>query len=189
MVLQLAYFRSHNSPCPTYESASTRQFLHGRTETIRSCSVDSVAFTRAFDDESVPVSKKLELLGKAVETQIKYTIAATNGKGVDRHLLGLRCMIQLKEEAPGLFKDPAYIKSMYFKLSSSNVSPGDYLYGGFGPVVPEGYGVNYAIGSNNLKFSISSRRNCKETCSRSFRKMLEQSLVDIMDMAKVGGQS
>lgn len=47
-----------------------------------------------------------------------------------------------------------------------------------------GYGVNYAIGANNLKFSISSRRNSKETCSRSFRKMLEASLVDMMSAAK-----
>ena len=55
MALQLAYYRIHQQPCPTYESASTRQFLHGRTETIRSCSVDSVAFTKAFDQESVKV--------------------------------------------------------------------------------------------------------------------------------------
>jgi hypothetical protein len=43
--------------------------------------------------------------------------------------------MQRKGDAPvELFKDPAYSKSMNFKLSSSNVSLGDGFYGGFGPV-------------------------------------------------------
>ncbi|KAJ1669190.1 Carnitine O-acetyltransferase mitochondrial, partial [Spiromyces aspiralis] len=50
MALQLAYYRLHGQPCATYETASTRAFLHGRTETIRSCSSESLAFTKAFDD-------------------------------------------------------------------------------------------------------------------------------------------
>ena len=53
--MQLAYWRTYHQPCPTYESASTRQFLHGRTETIRTCSEDSVAFTKAFDNDSMTV--------------------------------------------------------------------------------------------------------------------------------------
>ena len=53
---------------------------------------------------------------------------ATMGKGTDRHLLGLRCMIKNEEEKQQatLFTDPAYIKSMYFKLSSSKMSPGNW---------------------------------------------------------------
>lgn len=61
MVFQLAYYRIYKKPCPTYESASTRQFLHGRTETIRSCSQTSVAFTKAFDNPDVPVHFKKSL--------------------------------------------------------------------------------------------------------------------------------
>jgi len=35
-------------PAPaTYEAASTRGFLHGRTETVRSCTGDALAFCRA----------------------------------------------------------------------------------------------------------------------------------------------
>jgi carnitine O-acetyltransferase len=55
MALQLAYFRIYKNPCATYESASTRQFLHGRTETIRSCSNESVAFTKSFDQKDISV--------------------------------------------------------------------------------------------------------------------------------------
>lgn len=41
MTIQLAYHRIHGKVVPTYETASTRQFLHGRTDTIRTCSVQS----------------------------------------------------------------------------------------------------------------------------------------------------
>ena len=36
MVYQLAYFKHYGTHCPTYESASTRKFIAGRTETVRS---------------------------------------------------------------------------------------------------------------------------------------------------------
>ncbi|RIA89411.1 acyltransferase ChoActase/COT/CPT [Glomus cerebriforme] len=183
MGLQLAYHRQYGKPCPTYESASTRGFLHGRTETVRSCSVDSVAFTKAFDDKDIKKEQKFALLTKAIQSHLEYMISAINGKGVDRHLLGLRVQIQNEEEKSRalIFTDPSYIQSMYFKLSSSNLSPGDYFYGGFGAVVPEGYGVNYAIGNEGIKFSISSYKKCNETDSASFRKTLKNVFDDLRD--------
>src|SRR4051812_10865308 len=47
MVYQLSYYRNQGRSTPTYESASVRAFKHGRTETVRSCSVESVKFTEA----------------------------------------------------------------------------------------------------------------------------------------------
>ena len=40
----------------TYESAATRQFLFGRTDTIRACSVESLAFCKAMSDPTATVS-------------------------------------------------------------------------------------------------------------------------------------
>lgn len=106
---------------------------------------------------------------------------AAFGKGIDRHMLGMRCMIKPEEmENASMFTDPSYMKSMYFKLSTSNMSPGKNFYGGFGPVVPEGYGINYAIDKDNLKFSISSKYSCKQTNSYKFREMLERTLIDLL---------
>ena len=48
LALQLAYFRMHRTPTPVYETALTRTFQHGRTETIRSFTMESYAFLRAF---------------------------------------------------------------------------------------------------------------------------------------------
>ncbi|KAG9326474.1 hypothetical protein KVV02_001653 [Mortierella alpina] len=181
MVLQLAYYRHYGTSTPTYESASTRIFLGGRTETVRSCSVDSVAFVKGFESKHADTTEKQRLLQKAIATHLEYMMAASAGKGVDRHLLGLRSMMQTPEEQKQalIFQDPSYIQSMYFKLSSSNMSPGDNFWGGFGPVVPEGYGINYAIGKENIKFSISSLRNCKETDSKQFRETILGALRDM----------
>jgi carnitine O-acetyltransferase len=47
LALQLAQRRDQGSLVATYETATTRRFLHGRTETIRSCTVEAAAFVRA----------------------------------------------------------------------------------------------------------------------------------------------
>lgn len=70
MVFQLAYYRHYGQPCPTYESASTRKFLTGRTETVRSCTEESVAFTKAWDDKDIAVST-LPLTSKKKEKEKK----------------------------------------------------------------------------------------------------------------------
>jgi carnitine O-acetyltransferase len=46
MAIQLAYYRLHGRVTATYETAHTRQFHHGRTETIRVCSKESLAFVK-----------------------------------------------------------------------------------------------------------------------------------------------
>ncbi|KAI8622489.1 acyltransferase ChoActase/COT/CPT [Chytriomyces sp. MP71] len=187
LALQLAWRRLHKEPTAVYESASIRLFKHGRTETIRSLTTDTWAFATAFDDASVSIDDKRALFGKAIKSQSSMARDATFGKGVDRHLLALRSLIQSPEEGKRatLFTDPAYIKSMYFKISSSNMSPGDTFYGGFGPVVPEGYGVNYAIGKDNLKFSISHKPSCPTTNAAQFREALAQSLADLQKLFEV----
>ncbi|CAG8572345.1 2336_t:CDS:10, partial [Acaulospora morrowiae] len=184
MAMQLAYYRHYGEPCPTYESASTRGFLHGRTETVRTCSVDSLAFTKAFDDKDINKEKKIEFLKKAIKSHVEYMISATNGKGVDRHLLGLRTQLRSDEEKAKatLFNDPSYYQSMNFKLSSSNMSPGMNFHCGFGAVVPDGYGVCYIIHQDKIKFSISSYLKCKETDSKKFRKTLVRTLDDLGEM-------
>ncbi|KAJ3350861.1 hypothetical protein HDU83_009389 [Entophlyctis luteolus] len=184
IALQLAWRRLYKEPTAIYESASIRLFRHGRTETIRSLTVDTWAFANAFYDNSVLAAEKIKLFDAAIKSQSSLAREAAYGRGVDRHLLALRTLIKSPEEQAKatLFTDPAYIKSMYFKLSTSNMSPGDTFYGGFGPVVPEGYGVNYAIGKAGLKFSISHKRSCPTTDGKAFRAALEESLAGLRDL-------
>jgi carnitine O-acetyltransferase len=181
IAMQLAYYRMYKEPTPVYESASIRLFKHGRTETGRSMSTESLEFIKSFDNDDILYDKKRELFQAAIKSQSVYMREASTGKGIDRHMLGLRCMIQ-PDELPKatMFTDPSYLQSMYFKLSTSNMSPGKYYYGGFGPVVPEGYGINYAIGKDDLKFSISCKKSCPTTNSFKFRQMLERTLIDMI---------
>ena len=53
LVLQLSYYKTHLQVEATYESASTRLFKHGRTETCRSASKEMVEFVSNFYDKPV----------------------------------------------------------------------------------------------------------------------------------------
>lgn len=44
----------------TYEASMTRLYRDGRTETVRSCSIESSAWVKAMEDPSVPVSKIID---------------------------------------------------------------------------------------------------------------------------------
>ena len=67
MALQLAYYRLHKKVVLTYESATTRHYYQGRTETIRPVSDHSVAFVRAMDDPNTPKEEIKKMLKKAIE--------------------------------------------------------------------------------------------------------------------------
>lgn len=66
--------RLHNVPGAHYETASTRMFLHGRTETIRSCSVESVEFAKTMLNSAATPLQKVLALKKAVTAHKDYTL-------------------------------------------------------------------------------------------------------------------
>lgn len=132
------------------------------------------------------MSDKLEALNKAIQSHLEYMKAASNGHGVDRHMLGLRCQLTPEEassEDASIFQDPIYWGSQYWLLSTSNTSPGDLAWGGFGAVVPEGYGINYAIGKERVRMSVSSWNHYAETNSSDFRKTIQGVLDEFGDVA------
>ena len=93
MVIQLAYARLLRSKGlrrngGTYEAASVRKFLKGRTEAIRVVSKQSDHWVASMDDPQVGARQRVELLQDAVKTHGTHARAAGNGRGVDRHLLG-----------------------------------------------------------------------------------------------------
>ena len=148
---------------------------------------------------------KYAALHKACASHIEYLTAASNGKGVDRHLLGLRMCLREGESAE-IFKDPAYAKSSTWRLSTSGLFPGDRVLGtGFGAVVsdddlfvtslvimfnklrdqaPDGYGMNYMLGGKVIKIGIESKNSCKETSTDRFRKTLATTLRDIIQICR-----
>ncbi|XP_031986479.1 carnitine O-acetyltransferase isoform X2 [Corvus moneduloides] len=98
LALQLAYFRMYGHACATYESASLRMFRLGRTDTIRSTSVDSLKFVQSMDspDKSICVFSGPGESRPAEESH-------TGPQGIHRHGHTGQCNrpAPLGTEAPG----------------------------------------------------------------------------------------
>ncbi|XP_059909780.1 peroxisomal carnitine O-octanoyltransferase-like isoform X4 [Gadus macrocephalus] len=186
LAMQLAYYRKHGRPGSCYETAMTRRFYHGRTETMRPCTQEAVLWCQAMTDPTCTEDVKRKALLKAVNKHNKLMALAQNGEGFDRHLLGL--YLVSKEEGlptPHLFMDPLYAKSGgggNFTLSSSLVGYTTVL-GAVAPMVQHGYGFFYRIRDDRIVMSITAWKSDPETDTESLFKTLCSSLHDILHLA------
>uniref|UniRef100_A0A8C1QB95 Choline/carnitine acyltransferase domain-containing protein n=1 Tax=Cyprinus carpio TaxID=7962 RepID=A0A8C1QB95_CYPCA len=159
VALQLAYYRIYKHCCPTYESASLRMFRLGRTDTIRSTSIDSAKFVKAMDDPA------------------RHAI---RGQAIDRHLLGLKLQaIEDLAALPEIFMDTSYAVAMHFNLSTSQVPAKTDCVMCFGPVVPDGYGVCYNPMDAHINFAVSAFNSCQDTNATRLAQALEDAMLDM----------
>ncbi|KAE8582932.1 hypothetical protein XENTR_v10020389 [Xenopus tropicalis] len=185
LALQLSYYRMYKQVCATYESASLRMFRLGRTDTIRSASIDSENFVQAMDDPSKQNQEKVDLLRKAVQAHRAYTDMAINGNAIDRHLLGLKLQaIEDLVSMPELFMDTSYAVAMHFNLSTSQVPAKTDCVMCFGPVVPDGYGVCYNPMEDHINFAVSAFNSCAETNAARLAHYLERALCDMQQLVQ-----
>lgn len=148
LLIQLAYHKMYGVSRPTYESAATRRFQQGRTETCRSVSDESVAFCAAMADPEIPPQDCVKAFRGAVNAHVQYISDASDGKGVDRHLFGLKKCLKEGEEVPAIFTDAAFAYSATWFVSSSQLSS-EYFNGyGWSQVIDEGWGIAYMINEN-----------------------------------------
>ncbi|KAJ5081856.1 Carnitine O-acetyltransferase [Penicillium alfredii] len=178
MVIQLAYFKMYGQNRPTYESASTRKFQEGRTETTRTVSDESVAFCRAHHDAAVSREEVVKLFRAALAQHTKYTLEASDARGVDRHLFGLKKLLQPGEKLPALYEDPAYAYSGSWYLSTSQLSS-EYFNGyGWSQVIDDGFGIAYMINENSLNFNIV----CKRLGAHRMSYFLNEAATELRDL-------
>jgi carnitine O-acetyltransferase len=157
MIIQLAYHKFYGKNRPTYESAATRRFQQGRTETCRTVSDESVAFCAAMQSPDATAEECQNLLRAALNAHVKYISDASDGRGVDRHLFGLKKCLQPNEPVPALYADPAYTYSSTWFISSSQLSS-EYFNGyGWSQVVDDGWGLAYMINENSIQFNVCSK--------------------------------
>lgn len=174
IAFQAAYYSLYGRVECTYEPAMTKQFLHGRTESIRTVSMESLAFVRKFC-EDVPPSQKIEFLRKACEKHTARTAKCSKGLGQDRHLYALFCIWKryLEEvdegsahsdssdddlsSMPSIFADSGWEKLGNAILSTSNCGNPSLKLFGFGPTSPDGYGLGYIIKANSITVCASSK--------------------------------
>ncbi|XP_062032404.1 carnitine O-palmitoyltransferase 1, brain isoform isoform X2 [Lepus europaeus] len=197
MALQLAHFRDRGQFCLTYESAMTRLFLEGRTETVRCCTREACDFVRAMEDKEKTDPQCLALFRTAVDKHQALLKAAMTGQGADRHLFALYIVSRfLHLQSPFL----AQVHSEQWHLSTSQVpvqqmhlfdfhNYPDYVSsgGGFGPADDHGYGVSYIfMGDDRITFHISSRKSSTKTDSHRLGQHIENALLDVASLFQAG---
>lgn len=187
MALQYAYYRLHNQPAAHYESAGTRIFYLGRTEAIRSCSIESVEFAKAMLDPACPDEEKKNALLAAIKYHKQYATEAALGRGIDRHLMGLKLTaIENGKEVHPLFKDPSYVRSTHFKITTSQVAgKGDSVMC-YGAVVPDGYACCYNPLANSINLGLSAFKSCHTNDLNAFHEALMKSFDDMEKVMAVG---
>ncbi|KAI8100030.1 acyltransferase ChoActase/COT/CPT [Halteromyces radiatus] len=187
MIIQLAYYKMFGVSRPTYESAQTRKYQRGRTETARSVTTESVAFVKTMEDPYATNEEKIASFRKALKAQGAYMADCVNGHGVDRHLFGLKNSLKSNEDA-SLFKDPAYAYSSHWYLSTSQLSSENFDGYGWGPVVSDGFGCAYMIKNNALQFNIASLKDLEVhgkkfiNGTHHFKQALEDAANDLRDL-------
>lgn len=185
MIIQLAYARLLRArglkrEGGTYESATTRKYWKGRTETIRVVTSQSDAFVSAMDDSRVSREDRKKLFDAAAKAHIALAKAAGAGEGVDRHMLGLKLCLKEGEPVPEVYNDPLYKRSGNWALSTSAIFSDHFPAYGWGEVVPEGFGVAYMTGFNDrLQYTITSR---KEMPNQEFKEEIARAAVDLYDL-------
>jgi len=179
MAMQLAYYRANGRLPKTYESASTRMYRLGRTETIRVASSEALALVRAMDDEGASMAERARLARAAFAEHSRRGRDASAGQGVDRHLLGLSLIAREQgiTELPALFTEEIYTRS--WELSTAQVPLKTAFCNHFGPVMEDGYGVAYVVKPDELHFSVASFRRSEKTDTQAFTAAIITALEDI----------
>ncbi|KAG6446225.1 carnitine O-acetyltransferase [Manduca sexta] len=183
MAMQLAFYRLHNTPGAHYESAATRMYVGGRTETIRSCSIESIDFAKTMLNTKSSPKEKVAALQKAIKAHKDYTVQALQGLGVDRHLLGLKLTaIENGIPLPKLYSDPGFTRSAHMRISTSQVACKCDGFMCYGPLVADGYATCYNPRDDDVNIATAAFEQHRDTSAAQYRAALEASLRDMHDV-------
>ncbi|SNX83019.1 related to carnitine acetyl transferase FacC [Melanopsichium pennsylvanicum] len=185
MAFQAAYYTLYGRCETTYEPAMTKAFLHGRTEAIRTVQPHSAKFVETYISPESDIDEKLNALRKACEGHAKLSKACASGQGHDRHLYALHNLWK-KQQAesespsspPAIFTDSGYATLNHTVVSTSNCGNPALRMFGFGPVVPDGFGIGYIIKDDAITVCASS----KHLQTKRYLDTLEAYLVDTQRM-------
>ncbi|OQR66331.1 carnitine O-palmitoyltransferase 1 [Tropilaelaps mercedesae] len=172
----------------------TRLFREGRTETVRSVTMESCAWVHSMLDENATKEERRKKLVEACNAHQRLGYQnAMCGKGVDRHMFCLYVISRYLEVDSGFLKE---VLSEPWRLSTSQtpINQTGFLNldkhpewiaagGGFGPVADDGYGVSYLVaGEDNFFFHISSKKSCPTTNSFRLADNICNALIDMKEV-------
>ncbi|XP_046682241.1 carnitine O-palmitoyltransferase 2, mitochondrial [Homalodisca vitripennis] len=186
-VMQLSFQLAHDQltgqSVPTYESCSTAAFKHGRTETVRPCTVETQNMCKALRQSQQPTKSELQqMLKNCSKVHSQLIKEAAMGLGFDRHLFALKLIAEKRGLNLEVFNDPAY-KAINQNILSTSTLASDYLeLGAFGPVVQNGYGIGYSVWNDRLGCIITNYSGHSD--GLGFLQALEESLNKIEEILR-----
>jgi carnitine O-acetyltransferase len=188
LALQLAMYRLFGTCKSIYEVASTRRFLHGRTESLRTVSTESLQFIKNMLSTTCDSDTKIASLHKAARKHVSRMKACMAGKGVERHLLGILNVYEQQGDVlgiasePKIFSDRGWLTLRHDTLSTtSNPDPHGVVLSGFGPVVDDGFGICYTTIEDRITITITSGSHMKQSLDQ-FERYLTQALLEMSDL-------
>jgi Choline/Carnitine o-acyltransferase len=158
MSIMLAYYQLYGKMVCTYEPVLTKSFYHGRTEAMRSATLEAKRFCEIWADPKSTSTMKNDSLRQAASEHSRRVRDCAAGMGVDRHLFALKCIATREGiPTPAFFGSEAWKTLNHTILSTSNCGNPSLRLFGFGPVVPNGFGIGYIIKDHGIQYSVSSK--------------------------------
>lgn len=176
--IQLAQYKIFQKVFNAYESVMTKQFLGGRTETMRPVTRESMTFVK---------NPTLIGLKAASLKHVERINECKNSQGIERHLFALlkthEKLFPLKP-LPKIFSSPGYKAITIDYFSTSTSSSFGMRYAGYGPLIKDGFAVRYLVYKDRLHFVLSCQKHRADSLIL-LKASLEKSL---KEMAALTGE-
>lgn len=189
LALQLAQYRTYGKLKSTYEAVATRIYRNGRTECTRPISTELLDFIKAFEDKKTDTQTLQNMMSDACQKQSSRVKDCLGSNGVERYFFALKNMYTLfayelnLDQLPEFFNDLGYQELTYSYISTSRIESKYFDLGGFGPVVPDGYGFWYNLLEKQIDMNLITRKSINGEKSQHFKNAIITSLNDLMKLA------
>lgn len=187
IVFQAAYQKIAGELPTACETVPVRRFYQGRTDIVRSASVQSAGFVKALlEDNDSPNLRKL--YDAAEEEYKRRRRWIGEGASPDRHMFGLTSMAGIFEHAPEntalpeLLSNPIYLASMRKVVFSCSATAPCVNFLAIAPAEAGGLGVGYATAKDGLQLAVSSgvdsKVSAQEFC-REIRQIIDAVVISL----------
>lgn len=126
MALQAAYYRVYGQVRSGFEPVQMRQYLHGRTDVVRTTTAEAATFARLFSDEQASSADKLGAMHRATEAHVAISKDCAQGQSHHRHLYVLQQLWKRRRaflEAAGLLPLPTSVADQPHPQQHENPDP------------------------------------------------------------------
>lgn len=202
MMLHAAYYRAYGRIRSGFEPVLTRQYLHGRTDVVRTTTPEAAAFARTFSDEQAHTAEKIEAMRRAAAAHVALSKNCVKGLSHHRHLYVLQQMWKRRRAflevaaldavgvdghiishekqfpTPTIFTDSGWGRLGTTILMGSNVDNPNLTFAGFGPAADDGFTVCYFIRQDHMALSVC----CRNGEAKRFADIIHQTFLDVKTM-------